>query len=133
MSSPAAWNEAQFGCILRDSASVASLMRTALSGSLPVPVVSRKADTSAPLEMSFGLEVSEAGWRAWQQWVTYDLADGSLPFYFFLPWGTVQPRVRARLIGSYQAVRIGGARWAISGVMQIERESLPRFSGGALA
>lgn len=133
MSVPPEWNTAQFGCIVRDAASVVSRMRTALTSALPSPMVSRKGDTSAPLEMTFAIDVSETGWRAWQQWVTYDLADGVLPFYLFLPWGVAQPRVRARLMGPYQAQRLDAGRWSVAGALQIERESLPRFSGGALA
>jgi len=108
-------------------------MRTQVSASLPEPFASRKADTSAPVNVSFGIDVTEAGWRAWQQWFTYDLADGALSFYIYLPWGTVTPQVRARLIGQWRAQRDGGGRWQISGVMELERWTLPRFSGGANA
>lgn len=127
------WNSALFGCLIRDEAALRSLMRTVLTSEVPLPMVSRKGDTSAPLELQFGIEVSEAGFRAWQQWTTYDLAEGSLPFDMFLPWGTVEPRVRARLVAPWQAVRFDVERWSISGVMQIERRSLPRFSGGVSA
>lgn len=127
------WNTRQFGCVMRDEAKIDSLMRTVVSASLPVPWFSRKGDTAAPLEMAFTIDVDDAGWRAWQQWVTFDLNDGSLPFTIYMPWGTKQPRVRARLLGEYEGARIDLARWKVSGVMQIERESLPRFSGGALA
>lgn len=127
------WNQAQFGCLVRDETTVESVMRTQVSASLPEPFVSRKADTSAPVNLSFAINVSEAGWRSWQQWVTYDLADGSLSFLIYLPWGEQTPQVRARLIGQWVAVRDDGGRWSISGAMEIERWTLPRFSGGAHA
>ena len=124
------WNTPLFGCLTRDNSSVSSLMRTVVSGSTPVPFVSRKGDTSAPLELTFGINVDDAGFRAWQQWVTYDLNDGALPFTIYLPWGTLQPRVRARLLGEWVAQRFAN-RWVITGVMELERWTLPRFSGGA--
>ena len=129
----ASWNPALFGCLTRDSCSVESLMRTQVSVQLPAPFVSRRADTSAPLLLSFAIDVNDAGFRAWQQWVTYDLADGALSFTIYIPWGTRQPRIRARLFGDWTATRIDAARWQISGVMEIERWTLPRFSGGANA
>lgn len=107
-------------------------MRTALTASLPMPMISRTGDTQAPLELSYGLDMDEAGFGAWQQWVTYDLADGALPFGLYLNWGTQQPRVRARLVGGWNATKGIDNRWQISGEMEIERESLPPFSGGAL-
>ena len=125
------WNVAAFGCVPRDGAGVRSLMRTQLSASLPMPMVSRKADTQAPLELVFALDMNDNGFRAWQQWVVHDLADGVLPFTVFLPWGTQQPRVRARLVGGWSATSDGAGRWRVGGVMEIERETLPRFSGGA--
>jgi hypothetical protein len=127
------WNTPLFGCLTRDNTNVESVLRTTLSASLPEPFVSRKADTSAPVNVTFGIDVSEAGWRAWQQWYTYDLADGVLSFYLYLPWGTLQPRVRARLIGAWHASRVAGLRWQVTGLMEIERWTLPRFSGGANA
>jgi len=133
MGAPAQWNAEQFGCLTRESVQVMSRMRTAITGNLPVPMVSEKADTSAPLEMSFAIDVDEAGFTAWQQWWTFDLFDGSLPFLIFIPWGTEQPRVRARLIGPWTATRIDSFRWSVSATMQIDRDSLPRFSGGAYA
>lgn len=133
MATVAAWNTRLFGCMMRDDARARSLLRTVLSGSLPVPFVSRKGDTAAPLELDFSINVDEAGRAAWEQWFTYDLFDGTLPFTFYLPWGTGQPRVRGRLLGAWTAVRQSGGRWSISGTVEVERESLPRFSGGALA
>jgi len=124
------WDQRLFGCLTRDSCSVVSLMRTSVSASTPQPFTSRKADTSAPLELTFGIDVDDAGFRAWQQWVTYDLADGALSFTIYLPWGTLQPRVRARLLGEWVAQRTG-VRWVITGAMELERWTLPRFSGGA--
>jgi len=108
-------------------------MRTAVTSELPVPVVSEKADTSAAVEMTFGLDVNAAGWAAWQQWTTYDLVDGSLPFTVEIPWGTEHPIVSARLNGGWQAERLDSSRWAITGGVEIDRASLPRFSGGASA
>jgi hypothetical protein len=108
-------------------------MRTVVSASLPTPWVSRKGDTSAPLLLQFSIDVDETGWRAWQQWTTYDLADGALSFTMFLPWGTRQPQIRARLIGEWSAQRMLAGRWEIAGVMELERWTLPRFSGGANA
>jgi hypothetical protein len=128
-----AWNTRLFGCLTRDNTGLRSRARTAISASLPSPVVSRKADTSAPLELTFGFDVDDAGRRAWEQWTTYDLFDCSLPFTMFLPWGVLQPRVRAKLLGDWSMVRDGGGRWTISGTMEIERATLPRFSGGAHA
>ena len=133
MGAPAIWNDAQFGCLTRDSVRVLSLPRTAMTESLPVPMVSRKADTSAPVEMSFALDVTNAGARAFEQWWTYDLHDGALPFWIFIPWGTEQPRVRARIIGPWTAQRIDSFRWKIAATMQIDRDTLPPFSGGAYA
>jgi hypothetical protein len=127
------WNQQQFGCLTRDNTNVESVMRTQVTASLPLPWVSRKGDTSAPLVVRFAIDVDEAGWRAWQQWVTYDLADGVLSFYIYLPWGTVQPRVRARLIDEWRAECQDAGRWLIAGVMELERWTLPRFSGGANA
>jgi len=126
------WNAAVFGCLTRDSCSVESLMRTAVTASLPTPWVSRKADTSAPLLLAFGINVTDAALAAWMQWVTYDLADGVLSFTLELPWGTLLPTVRARLMGAWRADR-DGVRWQVSGQMELERWTLPRFSGGAYA
>jgi hypothetical protein len=128
-----AWNVAQFGCLTRENTNIESTMRTQVTASLPLPWVSRKGDTSAPLQLSFGIDVTDAGWRAWQQWVTFDLADGVLSFTIYLPWGTANPRVRARLMGEWRAERQDAARWQISGTMELERWTLPRFSGGANA
>jgi hypothetical protein len=133
MGSPAHWNAAQFGCLTRDSVQVSSRERTALTANLPVPMVSKKADTSAPVEMTFALDVDAAGFAAWQQWWAYDLNDGALPFLIFIPWGGDQPQVRARLVGEWQAQRIDSLRWQIGATMQIDRDTLPRFSGGAHA
>lgn len=127
------WNTRLFGCLTRDATGIRSRTRTATSSSLPSPVVSRKADTSAPVEIAFAIDVDDAGRRAWEQWTTYDLFDSSLPFTMFLPWGTVQPRVRARLLGTWQMTRQASGRWTISGQLEIDRFTLPRFSGGALA
>lgn len=127
------WNVAQFGCLTRDNTSVDSLMRNVVSSELPVPAVSRKGDTSAPLVLQFALDVTEAGMRSWQQWVVNDLADGALSFTVFLSWGTQQPRVRARLLGEWKAQRFDSFRWSIAAQMEIERWTLPRFSGGANA
>lgn len=126
------WNTVAFGCLIREEASVVSLMRTQLSSSLPAPFVSRRADMSAPVELSFGIHVDDAGFRAWEQWTTYDLIDSSLPFTMVLPWGTEQPQVRCRLVEPWHARRLDSLNWNVTGRMQIERESLPRFSGGAL-
>lgn len=127
------WNYAQFGCLTRDNTAISSRMRTALTEVMPNPPVSRKADTSASLELGFALDVSDAGRRAWEQWVTYDLVDGSLPFSIYLPWGTEQPSVHARLVGEWESTLVPGGRWTITGAMEIERGTLPRFSGGAHA
>lgn len=133
MGVPPTWLAEQFGCILRDSAQVQSLMRTQLSASLPTPVVSRKADTSAPVQVGFELDMDDAEFRAWEQWTTYDLFDASLPFSIWLPWGTAQMQAHARLIDAWQATRIDSFRWTVSGLMEIDRASFPRFSGGAHA
>jgi hypothetical protein len=125
------WNAAAFGCLTRENAHVTSRGRTALTVSLPTPTVSRKADTSACIEMEFGIDVTNAGWAAWQQWTSFDLLDCSLPFTIYIPWGEVQPQVRARLLGGWSASRIDSMRWQIGGLMEIERSSLPPFSGGA--
>lgn len=124
------WNTKAFGCLIRDATELRSLLRTQLSASLPAPFVSRAADQSAPLSISFGLEMSDAEFKSWQQWVDYDLVDGSLPFTMFLPWGPVQPQVRCRLF-DWNARRLNQERWGVSGAMEIERASLPRWSGGA--
>jgi hypothetical protein len=126
------WNTKAFGCLLRDAVELRSLMRTQISASLPAPLVSRAADASAPVSLRFQIDMSHAEFRSWEQWFTYDLFDGSLPFVMFLPWGTQQPRVRCRLADAWSARRELGDRWSVSGVIEIERESLPRFSGGAL-
>lgn len=128
-----AWNVAAFGCLTRDNCAVRSRMRTALSDSLPGPMVSRTADTSAPVEMDFGLDVPETGWTAWQQWTTFDLVDSSLPFTLAIPWGIGQAIVTARLLGGWRAARIDSLRWLISGTLEIDRATLPRFSGGVSA
>lgn len=128
-----AWNSAAFGCLIRDASQFVSRMRTAITVGLPVPFVSRKGDTSAPVELAFGIELDEVGFDAWVQWYTYDLADGSLPFTLPLPWGTEQITARACLVAGWSAAHIAAGRWAVSGTMQIERASLPRFSGGAHA
>ena len=133
MSALPAWNSAAFGCLLRDAAHFRSLLRTALTADVPVPMVSRKADTSAPVEFSFGLDVDDAGLAAWVQWYEFDLADGSLPFVLPIPWGTVVAQTHARLVGGWTATRIDSFRWSIGATAQIERASLPRFSGGAYA
>jgi hypothetical protein len=133
MGAPVAWRPDQFGCLLRDGASVQSLLRTALTESRPSPMVSRKADTSAPVELKFALDVTDAGMGAWEQWWAYDLHDGALPFYIFIPWGTGEQRVRARIMGGWNAQRSSSTRWKIDALMQIDRDSLPRFSGGAHA
>jgi hypothetical protein len=127
------WNVAQFGCLPAESVRIASRRRTELSSGLPVPMVSRKGDTSACVELGFTLEVDDAGRAAWEQWVTYDLFDGSLPFTMAIPWGATQAQIRARLAGDWQARRLAGGRWQIAAAMEIERNSLPRFSGGAYA
>jgi hypothetical protein len=133
MAAEAVWNEDQFGCLTRDSVRVVSFARTAMTQGLPVPMVSEKADTSAPVEMNFALDVDNAGARAFEAWWTYDLHDGALPFLIYIPWGTEQPRVRARIMGEWQASRLDSFRWKISATMQIDRDTLPRFSGGAHA
>lgn len=130
---PAEWNVAQFGCLIRDSVQVLSLMRTILTTTIPQPNVSRKADTSAPVELNFGIEVDRAGFAAWSQWWTFDLNEGALPFRMFIPWGEGETRIRARIVGPWVATRIDNFRWAVGGTMQIDRDSLPRFSGGANA
>lgn len=127
-----AWNTRAFGCLLRDPSEFRSLLRTQLSASLPSPFLSRAADSSAPLELSFALEMTDGGFASWIQWTTYDLYDGSSAFTMYLPWGTQQPRVRARLLGAWNALRTANSTWEVSGAMEIERASLPRFSGGAL-
>ena len=126
-----AWNEAAFGCLIRDAAQFRSLMRTAITSGVPMPFVSRKGDTSASVELAFGIELDEAGFESWVQWYTTDLAEGSLPFTLPLPWGTAQIVARACLVGSWSATHIAAGHWAVSGTVQIERASLPRFSGGA--
>ena len=123
------WNPA-FGCVVREAAQLRSLLRTHLSGSLPAPFLSRKGDTSAPVEFDIGLDMDDATFHAWEQWFSYDLFDGALPFTIFLPWGTEQPKVRVRFIAAWQAQRLEGARWSVSATLEIERESLPLFSGG---
>ena len=133
MSTLPEWNTQTFGCLIRDDVAIRSLMRTTLTASLPVPVVSRTADTQAPLELDFSIELDGAAFNAWVQWTTYDLNDGALPFTMYLPWGTRQPRVRARLAGAWNARHLDTDRWVVAGVMEIERESLPRFSGGVYA
>jgi hypothetical protein len=133
MSTLPSWDARLFGCLTRDNTNVESVMRTQVSASLPIPWVSRKGDTSAPLQLQFAIDVDDPGFRAWQQWWTYDLADGSLSFTLYLPWGTRQPRVRARLMNAWRAQRLDSARWTIAGVMELERWTLPRFSGGAHA
>lgn len=130
MSTLPTWNDAQFGCVLRDAAQFQSLLRTQLSASMPAPFVSRRADPSAPVQLTFSIEVSDAGRRTWDQWFTYDLNDGSLPFVIYLPWGTQQPPLRCRMVSDWNGQRIDALRWRISGVIEIERESLPKFSGG---
>jgi hypothetical protein len=124
------WNTRAFGCLIRDQTEVRSLMRTQLSASLPAPFVSRAGDSSAPIDLRFGVEMTTAELRAFEQWFTYDLQDGSLPFTMFLPWGTQQPQVKCRLAEQWVAQRLDAQRWQVSGRMEIERESLPRFSGG---
>jgi hypothetical protein len=125
------WNVKEFGCLLRDDVQIASLLRTQLTASLPQPFVTRRADESAPLQLDYTIEVDDDGFRAWEQWTTYDLNDGSLPFTMFLPWGPEQPQVRCRLNGPWHAQHQDNVRWKISGAMQIEREGLPLWSGGA--
>lgn len=126
------WNVRAFGCLIRDAAQLRSLLRTQMSASLPAPFLSRSADQAAPIELRFTLDMSVAQFASWQQWYTYDLNDGSLPFVMYLPWGTQQPRVRCRLVEAWDARRVLGDRWTVAGLMEVERESLPRFSGGAL-
>lgn len=126
------WNATAFGCLLRDEVQLASLMRTQLTASLPQPFISRRADESAALDLAYAISVDDNGWRAWQQWTTYDLYEGSLPFTMWIPWGTEQAQVRARLSGPWEARRSDNLNWKITGDLQIERESLPRWSGGAL-
>lgn len=128
-----AWDSQLFGCLTRDNTNVESVMRTVTSASLPLPWVSRKGDTSAPLVVSFAVDMSDAGFRAFQQWFTYDLADGVLSFTLYLPWGLLQPQVRARLTSEWRAERQDAGRWLLSGTMELERWTLPRFSGGANA
>ena len=119
--------------LIRDSVEAMSLMRTILTTTLPQPMISRKADTSAPVELSFALDVDRAGFASWQQWWTFDLNDGALPFLMFIPWGEGQAQVRARIVGPSLATRIDSFRWSVGATMQIDRDSLPRFSGGAYA
>lgn len=126
------WNYVAFGCLLRDEAQMRSLMRTQLSASLPAPFMSRRADESKPVELDFAIALDDNGMRAWEQWFTYDLWDGTLPFTMFLPWGDAQPQVRCRLVDLWTAQRVNSVQWRLGGRMQIERESLPRWSGGAL-
>lgn len=133
MAAPAVWNVAQFGCLTRDSVQALSRMRTAITNEIPVPAVSRKGDTSASVELSFAIDVDNAGFAAWHQWWTYDLFDGVLPFSMFIPWGSGSQKIRARIVGQWQAARLDSLRWQISAVMHIDRDSLPRFSGGANA
>lgn len=133
MGVPASWNVEQFGCLHRDSVSALSMIRTALTEAPPTPAVSKKADTSAPVELKFAIEVTTAGALAWEQWWTYDLHDGALPFYIFIPWGTTETRARARIMGGWTATRLDSTYWRIEATMQIDRDSLPRFSGGANA
>lgn len=130
MSTLPAWNDAAFGCLLRDLVQFQSLLRTTLTASLPAPFVSRKADTSAPVQVGFTIELTSRQLQAWLQWFTYDLNDGALPFTMFITWGTVQRQVRCRLVGDWQGQRLDSMRWNISAALEIERESLPRFSGG---
>jgi hypothetical protein len=133
MAAPAEWNTAQFGCLIRDSVQVLSLMRTILTANMPQPMVSRKADTSAPVEFQFGLDLDRAGFAAWSQWWTFDLNDGQLPFTMFIPWGEGEALIRARIVGPWSATRIDSMRWSLAATMQVDRDSLPRFSGGAYA
>lgn len=125
------WNTNAFGCLLREEAQIVSLMRTVCTDALPAPIVTRTGDVSAPVQMGFGLQLSDAQFRSWSQWTTYDLNDGSLPFTMHIPWGTEQPLVRCRLIQSWVAHRINSQTWNVRGTMEIERESLPLWSGGA--
>lgn len=133
MAAPAQWNVDQFGCLIRDSVQVMSLMRTILTANQPQPMISKKADTSAPVELSFTIDVDRAGYAAWEQWWTFDLNDGALPFLMFIPWGVGQVQIRARIMGPWLATRIDSFRWSVGATMQIDRDSLPRFSGGAYA
>ena len=130
MSTPA-WNVQAFGCISRDGAVIRSLLRTVLTASVPMPIITRKGDTQAPLEFQFTLDLSQAQYRAWEQWTTYDLSDGALPFTIDLPWGTEVTTMRARLAQPWAAQLTVDQRWLVSGSMEIERESLPPYSGGA--
>lgn len=127
------WNVKLFGCIDRDASGLTSMMRTQISSALPAPFVSKKADTSAPVELAFTIHLSDNNFRSWLQWVTYDLNEGSLPFTMFLNWGTVQPRVRCLLMDSWQAQRLNSMNWTVNGRLQIDRANLPPFSGGVIA
>lgn len=125
------WKAREFGCVLRDSYSIDSLMRTQVSASMPAPFVSRSADASAPIVLRFSIDLDKAGLAVWEQWYTFDLHEGTLPFTMFLPWGDAQPQVRCRLLNAWRGQRMNSVRWMISGHLQIEREGLPAWSGGA--
>lgn len=126
------WNTKAFGCLIRDEVQLTSLLRTQLSASLPVPFVSRYADASAPVELDFVIDMTNDEFTSWEQWFTYDLNDGALPFTMFLPWGPEQPQVTCRFIANWDAQKAEDQmRWSVSGRVQIERESLPLWSGGA--
>jgi len=125
------WNTSAFGCLLREGTQFLSLMRTVCTDALPAPIVTRTGDVSAPVQLTFGIRLTDAQFRAWSQWVTYDLNDGSLPFTMYVPWGTEQILVRCRLIESWAAGRMNSHTWQVRGAMELERESLPLWSGGA--
>jgi len=55
------WNTKVFGCLIRDEVELRSLLRTQLSASLPAPFVSRSSDASAPIEVRYAIDVSDAG------------------------------------------------------------------------
>lgn len=125
------WNTNAFGCLLPEGTEFLSLMRTVCTDALPAPIVTRTGDVSAPVQFSFAIQLSDGEFRAWVQWVTYDINDGALPFTMYVPWGPDQVMVRCRLIESWVASRMNSQTWTVRGAMELERESLPLWSGGA--
>jgi hypothetical protein len=120
----ALYNPANFGCIDRDTFQLKPSTRTVLTaGDIPRRVV-KTGDVMAPLEASFTSSPTDKQYGAFWQWVKFDLAGAALPFLIDLYLWNAPQRVRARFIGPLKAQRVDFTGWVVSGVFEIERESV---------
>lgn len=115
---------ARFGCLERDSFQLQGSTRILVTASDVPRRQSKSGDEYAPLAATFTINPTAAQFEAFTQWFRYDLAGGALPFLIDLWLWNVSQRVRARFQGSYNAKQTDPDRWQLSGVFEIERQSV---------